>query len=254
MDPESCDRLIALNRQFYQTFALQFSQTRQRIQPGVRRILERIPNQTSILDLGCGNGELWRTLVHHRFMGYYFGIDSSSELLQIARQRSVVEGYPPPLFLRADLTSQDWDQILLQEITMSMSGPKVSSFEQVLAFAVLHHIPGRELRLKLFEKIHSLLSPYGQFIHSEWQFQSNPKLQARIQPWALVDMDDSLLDPGDYLLDWRYGGRGFRYVHLFDESELSELAAASHFEIQETFYSDGENAKSGLYQVWTAVK
>ncbi len=45
-----------------------------------------------------------------------------------------------------------------------------------------------------------------------------------------------------------------RYVHHFDESELAELAKASGFEIIETFYSDGENKRLSLYQIWKKVK
>jgi len=58
------------------------------------------------------------------------------------------------------------------------------------------------------------------------------------------------VDFGDYLLDWRSGGRGLRYVHHFDEAELNALAAASRFRVQETFYADGEGGRLGLYQVW----
>jgi hypothetical protein len=61
------------------------------------------------------------------------------------------------------------------------------------------------------------------------------------------------VDPNDYLLDWRSGGEGLRYVHHFDEKELEELAAASNFQVSDTFYSDGEGGKLGLYQVWKPV-
>ena len=40
MNPTTLSRLLDLNRQFYQAFALPFSATRQRLQPGVLRILE----------------------------------------------------------------------------------------------------------------------------------------------------------------------------------------------------------------------
>jgi tRNA (uracil-5-)-methyltransferase TRM9 len=123
-----------------------------------------------------------------------------------------------------------------------------------VAFAVLHHLPGFPLRLRLLNEIYQLLSPEGQFIHSDWQFHNNPKLTERIQPWSMAGLDDAQVDAGDYLLDWRHGGRGLRYVHQFDEVELSALAEKSHFQIGKTFYSDGGNGKSGLYQVWTAVK
>ena len=37
-------------------------------------------------------------------------------------------------------------------------------------------------------------------------------------------------------------------------SELAELANAGGLEIAETFYSDGENKRLSLYQIWKKVK
>ena len=67
-------------------------------------------------------------------------------------------------------------------------------------------------------------------------------------------MSDSELEGGDYLLDWRSGGTGLRYVHYFGEEELRELAKASGFQIINAFYSDGEAGNLGLYQVWKPVR
>ena len=128
----------------------------------------------------------------------------------------------------------------------------------ITAFAVLHHIPGKELRLNILRTVRPLLRPDGLFIHSNWQFLKSEKLRARIQPWeaaavagdALSRVEASNVDAGDYLLDWRSGGNGLRYVHHFNEPELNELAEATGFQILETFHSDGETGNLGLYQVW----
>jgi tRNA (uracil-5-)-methyltransferase TRM9 len=254
MDRTTTERLLHINQQFYQTFAEQFSQTRQRIQPGVRRILGRLPQEARILDLGCGNGELWQALFQHGYTGLYIGLDNSQGLLEIARRRVPQEVINQPIFLQGDLTTNDWETDLLRQIRATGIETFPLSFDQVLAFAVLHHIPGFHLRLQLIKKINQLLSVEGQFIHSEWQFLNSPRLKERIQPWSEASLEEALLDPGDYLLDWRHGGKGLRYVHLFNEIELSELAEKSWFRVRDTFYSDGENGKSSLYQVWTAVK
>ena len=62
------------------------------------------------------------------------------------------------------------------------------------------------------------------------------------------------VDSGDYLLDWRRGGKGYRYVHHFSEDELSRLAKLSGFHVVESFYSDGATGNLGLYQIWKKVK
>jgi tRNA (uracil-5-)-methyltransferase TRM9 len=242
MNAETVARLLSLNKQFYQTFGREFSSTRQRLQPGVLRILDTFTGEESLLDLGCGNGELARERVRRGQRGPYTGLDFSQSLLEVARH-----GWEdsPTTFIRADLSAPDWDKRLLS--------PVHQSFDRVTAFAVLHHIPGVDLRLTILRKIHDLLRPGGQFIHSEWQFLSSDRLKGRLQPWQEIGLTDPDVDHGDFLLDWRSGGRGLRYAHSFDEAELEKLAEASHFRVCSGFLSDGENGQLGLYQVWEAV-
>jgi hypothetical protein len=61
------------------------------------------------------------------------------------------------------------------------------------------------------------------------------------------------VEQGDYLLDWRRGGLGIRYVHHFSAEELARLAADSGFRIIESFDSDGKEGDLSLYQVWEPV-
>jgi tRNA (uracil-5-)-methyltransferase TRM9 len=72
VNPETVDMLIELNQQFYQTFAVQFSATRQRVQPGVRQVLQELDPETNLLDLGCGNGALARALAKRGHRGRYW--------------------------------------------------------------------------------------------------------------------------------------------------------------------------------------
>ena len=84
MDPATARRLADLNREFYQTFAGEFSGTRQRLQPGVRKILSGLGGSEQILDLGCGNGQVARSLTRVGFNGSYLGLDYAPALLKIA--------------------------------------------------------------------------------------------------------------------------------------------------------------------------
>ncbi len=241
MKQEVSQRLLWLNDQFYQTFAIQFSATRQRLQPGVRRMIETFPDPARILDIGCGNGELARQLTARGQRGEYVGLDNSPGLLEIAR-RTPSPGpgtHLETVFDQADLSKPDWDKML---------GDK--TFDVICAFAVLHHIPGETLREAIISKLTARLAGGGVFIHSEWQFLNSQRLRERIQPWETINLLDTQVDPGDYLLDWRGGGSGLRYVHQFSSSELSRLAENAGLCIQSEFKSDGENGQLGLYQVW----
>jgi hypothetical protein len=108
--------------------------------------------------------------------------------------------------------------------------------------------------LNILRIVKQLLKTDGIFVDSNWQFLNSEKLKARIQPWETAAISASEVDVGDYLLDWRSGGKGLRYVHHFNESELAELAKASGFSIMDSFYSDGETGNLGLYQVWKPVR
>ena len=236
VDSATAQRLLDLNRQFYTDHGRDFSATRERLQPGVMRVLETLRGSESILDLGCGNGELARTLSRRGQRGSYLGLDFSLPLLNEAKRMPFTF---PVKFLATDITAGNWRSKL-----------PPATFNLIFAFAVFHHIPSFDLRLNIIKEIYDLLEPGGLFIHSNWQFLNSERLKARIQAWDKVGLSPQDVDPNDYLLDWKRGGTGLRYVHYVNEEELKQLAKASDFEIIETFYSDGENKKLSLYQVW----
>jgi tRNA (uracil-5-)-methyltransferase TRM9 len=246
MDSATTARLLMLNRDFYDQFGDSFSATRQRIQPGVRRVLDMLNGDEAILDLGCGNGELARVLARRNHRGSYLGLDFSLPLLKNAASQP--EAFPVK-FLQADLTS-DWEYVIARSIRRIRRSNDRYDYDIVFCFAALHHIPSFELRLNIIQKVRALLKPEGRFILSNWQFLNSDKLKARIQPWEAAAISSSEVDAGDYLLDWRSRGTGLRYAHHFTEGELSQLAQASGFRIVQSFYSDGNNNKLGLYQIW----
>ncbi|MBN1668836.1 MAG: class I SAM-dependent methyltransferase, partial [Anaerolineales bacterium] len=238
MHSDTVNQLLELNREFYQTFAPQFSATRQRLQPGVHRIISTLAPHARILDLGCGNGQLARSLQQQGFQGSYTGLDFSPQLLaHTPDETDLPAGFR---FGTADLAQTGWEnQPLVQAL---------APYDYIFAFAVLHHLPGSELRRTTLRAARTLVGPDGQFIHSNWQFLNSARLRARILPWAEVGLSDAQLEGGDYLLDWRAGGQGLRYVHHFSSQELHALAAESGFRVCEEFLSDGEGGRLGLYQ------
>jgi SAM-dependent methyltransferase len=163
----------------------------------------------------------------------------------IEKARSSVPKLSRVRFYLADISKPNWIECLGSET-------EADKFEFVLAFAVLHHLPGEELRMRLVREITHLLQPGGSFFHSVWQFMNSERLRARIQPWQSAGLDESLVDTGDFLLDWRSGGLGLRYVHHFSPGELHDLARSSALNITQTFESDGEGGRLSLYQKWVA--
>jgi tRNA (uracil-5-)-methyltransferase TRM9 len=247
MLPRTQSLLLDLNGRFYQTFAGSFAETRRRIQPGVRAILQRIPPVGRWLDLGCGSGALAVEWARTGKTGLYLGLDFSAGLLEEAHRITQAEPHPGLAieYRQVDLSAPDWNALLYGQ-----------TFDGILAFASLHHLPGFDLRLGVLRLAASLLEPGGTFYHSEWQFMNSPKLAARRLPWETMGLSDAEVEEGDFLLDWRApqpgqeGQAGLRYVHLFSMQELEKLARDSGFVIRDTFESDGENGRLGLYQMW----
>lgn len=234
--------LIEVNRRFYRQFGESFSATRQRLQPGVKRLLRQIPPESSLLDLGCGNGELALELHSFGHTGIYLGLDFSPVLLaEASRKTSRLENIH---FRLVDLTQPDW------YTAAGLPTGEAATLDAVLVFAVLHHLPGRNLRVQLLRQARRLLKPGGWLMHSEWQFLNSPRLRSRIQDWQAAGLEQQQVETGDYLLDWRSGGSGLRYVHHFERQELDELASAAGFTVEETFKSDGEGGRLSIYQVW----
>lgn len=215
-------------------------------------ILNEIPTRGNWLDLGCGNGRLALEWDRQRRSGSYIGLDFSEQLLEYARQEIEILRISPGLsidFLQADLATSDWPANL----------PRLK-WVGILAFAVLHHIPSRELRINLLKNIHQLLDEDGRFIFSVWQFQHSRKLLERQISWESAGLSESEVDPGDYLMDWRSEYKdddsrlGVRYVHLFTRQELADLAQIAGFQIMDIFDADGFNGKLGHYEIWRKEK
>ena len=236
MDAAITKQLIELNRKFYDQFGESFSATRRRLQPGVKKILDSIRADDSVLDLGCGNGNFLLELSRRGHRAPLLGADFSLSLLREAESTPGVE----------------WRERDLSRMLEDTLEWKVESgrWAAVTLFATLHHIPSTEIRLDILRTVRSLLKPGGKFYLSNWQFMNSEKLKARIQPWSRVGLADSDVDDGDYLLDWRSGAEGLRYVHQFSAEELLGLADQIQMKVEAGFYSDGENGRLGLYQVW----
>ncbi|MDZ7844881.1 MAG: class I SAM-dependent methyltransferase [Anaerolineales bacterium] len=240
MNQKTALQLLALNHKFYQTFAGDFSETRQRLQPGVIQVLEKTGTGEKILDLGCGNGEVARKLMEQSNPPIYTGVDFSQKFLA-----ETPTDLPPGSrceFIHLDLTTTDW-----------VSQLPCRKYNLVFAFAVLHHLPGDKLRRQVCANIRRHLTGDGVFYHSNWQFLKSPRLRKRIQPWSSIDLNSDQVDEGDYLLDWKRGGYGLRYVHYFTSRELKLLAKDTGFEVVDSFYSDGKEGNLALYQKWKPV-
>jgi SAM-dependent methyltransferase len=235
VDPETTDKLIRINREFYQQFAVEFDRTRARLQPGVEKLADGIAAAKRILDLGCGNGGLWLRLRERGFSGSYTGLDFSPALVQIAGFRAG-EGSGAEFWLR-DLAAEGWEA--------GLDGP----YDRFLAFAVFHHLPPAIVE-GVLHRCRRLIAPDGMLLLSVWQFLRSPRWRLRVQLWEMAGIDSGSVVEDYYLLDWRSGGTGYRYVHDYSSDALSEMAGKTGFTVADSSLSDGREGDLSLYQIW----
>jgi SAM-dependent methyltransferase len=238
MNPDLVEKLLKANRQFYARYAGSFSTSRYSVQPGVKRLLPELSQTQSLLDVGCGNGNLSLALQKSGFSGQYLGIDFSPNLLSHAQKTDQFR------FLTLDLSDPSWSTQL---------DPKC--FDAISCFAVLHHLPGRELQSQTLQNITALLRPDGKLFLSVWQPLNSSKLRERIIPWEKQHFDPSGLDlERELLLDWRAevqtDSPEIRYVHQFTADELDELAQNAGLIKRDEWLSDGRSGNLALYQIW----
>lgn len=188
-----------------------------------------------------------QVLKKNQFQGTYVGIDFSENL--IAKCRHTYQSMESQATFQAsfhvfDLVLSDWKAF-----------PINMDWDVICAFAVFHHIPGREKRLEIFNHIHAMLGPDSQFMLSVWQPQNSQRLAKRFLDWEKIGLQETDVEEGDTLLDWKAeelcaNKVGFRYVHIFNQGELEKLAAETGFSVRDGFYSDGKEGNIGFYQVW----
>ncbi|MBN1246448.1 MAG: class I SAM-dependent methyltransferase [Anaerolineae bacterium] len=233
MDDDVADRLLALNRAFYDAFADAFSDSRAQTEPGFERILGEIGLRSRVLDLGCGQGRFAMLLPEGCT---YVGVDYAAEMLRVAEASTDGSEGAHRRFLAADLVADPW----LDKVGRA-------AFDWVVLRAVLHHIPSYGHRKAVVRRAAQALAPHGTLVLANWQFIKIPRLMRRVVPWREIGLTRDDVDPGDYLLDWQRDGHGMRYVHLVGESETRQLAQDAGLRIDDLFFADGHTNDLTLY-------
>jgi tRNA (uracil-5-)-methyltransferase TRM9 len=263
MDDGTRFALNGINKRFYRECSKAFSDTRSRPWPGWFRVIARTPlerpsgllgvSPVRILDVGCGNGRFAMFLEENLPVPFsYYGIDASSELLEIARAN--LEG--------CGIRELELEQAELVEVGLP-EALENRHFDLIVLFGVLHHIPGLAERLLLLQNLTHHLSGQGILALSFWQFGSEPRFVRRALSWSDcvkdgdVEVDLDQLEQGDYLLAWGQSqspGKGreratCRYCHHACDLEIEQLLAQLDIEVEDSFRSDGAGNALNRYEI-----
>ena len=197
-------------RETYDRIAEQFSQTREHPWPEVREFCESAPDSGTALDLGCGNGRHAELLADRA--DRVVGVDASTELLRVARDRAADRGYADAL----SLVTGDAAHVPLV----------ADSVDLAVYVAALHHLPTRGSRRASLDDLARVLAPGGRALVSVWAV-THPKF----------DRESGF----DTTVDWTLpGGETVpRYYHIYDPDEFREDLSSSALTVRERFVSSG---------------
>ena len=210
MKREVAQMIANETRNSYDHMAREFSDTRVTFWEELGFLAEHAIPGMRVLDIGCGNGRFYELLKTRQVT--YTGLDYSIGLLAEARRL-----HPDGAFMEGDATKLPFADC---------------SFDIAFAFAVIHHIPGRELREQFVREVARVLSPGSTFILTAWDLEGTGKI--RYLRSYLNSMNPfTTLDAGDIMLTFGKEKRK-RYLHAFTERELVRLLEKNGFSVVDT--------------------
>ncbi len=249
MDSRTRLELRALNRRFYSRHAVGFDASREHAWPGWIRIplptLRDAARPMRVLDVGCGNARFVDTLAARVTNGIeYTGVDENDSLLARARTRLAGSSALSFELIHADVLAGDPGETLPR-------GP----FDLVVAFGLLHHVPGSDLRRAFMTALADRVDDCGVLVVTAWQFADRSRFANHIvsaSELASIEptIDRVQLEDGDHLLSFDGDRSTLRYCHHCSERELDELGATIRLVAQPRFSDDGRSRDLNRYLVF----
>ncbi|MDD9970947.1 MAG: class I SAM-dependent methyltransferase [Myxococcales bacterium] len=207
--------LNAINREFYDRRAVAFTRKRDRPWKGFERVLAGVHPGAAVLDVGCGHGRFARALATTDTPGlHYVGIDSSPAMLALAHAQEL----------------PSWAEFRQVDVVTTPPSDAVphESFDLVVMFGLLHHIPGAATRWALLRSALACARPGGTLAVSLWRFDRSPRFaRHRLDPAESLKRFPGLscsdLEAGGALLDFDGQTDPPRYCHFPDADEIASI-------------------------------
>lgn len=221
MKKELINKILNDTKKGYNLIANDFNKSRKLPWHDIYFIFDYLNKGDKVLDLGCGSGRLFPKFKEKSIE--YFGIDNSEELIKIAKQE-----YPQGNFQISD--------------GFKLPFPD-EFFNKVYCFAVIHHIPSRELRLKFLKETERVLKKDGLTVFTVWNLWNKKE----VRKLFFKNIFNRELDFKDIYMPWRDNSRENifnRYVHLFTKLELRMLFKEAGFRIIKVGQTYGKSRNS----------
>lgn len=182
-------------KNFYNSISKTWDATRQNSW-GEFDFARELLNSKKLLDAGCGNGRLNFWLTKNNFRGEYFGVDSSQNLIALARKN-----FPTQKFETQNL----------------LDFQKPNSVDAIFCVAVLHHFFEISEQKKVVENFFQNLENGGKIFLTVWNLW-----QPRFWKYFFAQKFSRNLEIP-------FAGKSSRRVHAFTKSELKKLFERAGF-------------------------
>ena len=228
MSENSPQKIIEKTRNDYNLIAKEWDLSRNRPSKIKTNLIHNVKCEDKVLDIGCGNA-LMLPLVLEKG-AFYFGLDISENLVEIARKKYAEE-----------VKNGKAKFVVGQATDIPFENEK---FDFIISFATLHHIPSEKLRKIFFEEIKRVLKPNAKAKITVWNLY-NEWVNNRFQTGIRLAENKSR----DTIIPWK-ATRGKiinRYVHQFFKKELLSFAEDAGFRnIKINFFDRaGKKVKNG---------
>ena len=242
MDKQMQKNLLELVKKNYEEIAPDFDMTRKKhLWPELLKLASLVKDGDKVLDVGCGNGRLAGAIVDKKI--YYLGVDSSEKLIEAAN-KNILDSRLRGNDKGEVVSRNDNNSEFIVGDILELDKLPEKDFNYVFCAAVLHHLPGEDLRVRALEQMKNKLKPGGKIILTVWNLWNQKKFRKLILKYTLLKIvGKAKFDFGDILFDWK-NAKGEkisrRYYHAFTGHGLEKLAGKTDLKI-EKLYQDKYN-------------
>ncbi len=228
MNKNNPQKIIKKIRDDYDLIAKEWDLSRNRASKLKTNLISEIKEGDKVLDIGCGNALMLPFILDKG--AYYAGIDISEKLIKIASEKYTEE-----------IKQGKAEFVVGQATNLSF---RDNEFDFVISFAVLQHIPSRELQEKFFQEIKRVSKSNAKIKIIVWNLLSD---------WAnkRFNIEGQLAGKksGDVIVPWKatQGEIVNRFLYQFFKEELLSLAKDVGFKnIEIDFFTRaGEQKENG---------
>ena len=209
MKENTAQKLLKFSEEEHNTYAREFSDCRPFFWRELEHLNKFIKNGDNVLDIGCGNGRLLN-LFENKDIDYT-GIDSSKELIEIAKKSYASE------------------RNFIHGNALSLPFPD-KTFDTIFSIAVLHHIPSQKFRTCFVTEANRVLKPKGILVLTVWNIWQWRFLKTHFLHIIKKIIGRSDLDFSDTVISFGQKKRE-RYVHAFSKQSLRRLLEKNGFTV-----------------------